>query len=129
MKKKPNGFIALMSAVIISAVLLQVAVTASLGSFLYRENALDTELKARSSAAAHACVARAFLLIANDPAYSGLTLVSLNSIDICRFEVKGIYPKSIRVQATSSSAAVTNLQINYIATSSKILNWHEVAVY
>jgi hypothetical protein len=129
MKKNPKGFIALMSAVVISAILLVVAVTGSLTGFLERGNSVNAELKERSASTADACVDYAFLQIANNASYTGLSTLSLNALDTCRVVVSGVSPKVIRVQATSSKAAVTNLDIWYVATTSQVLSWQEVAVY
>ena|SRR3989338_10087446 len=64
-----KGFIALMSAIIISVVLLLMITNLSLTGFYGRFNVLDSELKERSSALAEACVDTALLRIANDPTY------------------------------------------------------------
>ena len=127
-RRSGAGFIALMSAIIISAILLVVITTGGLTGFYGRANILDSELKDRSSAAADACADQAFLLIANDSAYTGLTLLTLNSLDSCRVQVSGVSPKSIRVQATSSNA-VTNLQISYDPATPAVLSWQEVPVF
>ena len=118
-----------MSAIIISAILLIVATTGSLTGFFERSNILDSELKERSAAAADACADQAFLLIANDPTYTGLSLLTLNSLDSCRLLVSGSSPKSIRKQATSSNAAVTNLQISYNPSTFSIISWQEIPMF
>ena len=64
-----KGFIALMSAVIISVILLLIATNLSLTSFYGRSNILDFELKERSSALAEACADTAILKLANDLGY------------------------------------------------------------
>jgi hypothetical protein len=125
---KARGFVALMSAIVISAVLLIIAVTGSFTVFFGRGNILDAELKSRSAAAADACAEQAFLLIANDPTYTGLSVFTFNSLDSCRVEVSGDSPKSLRIQATSSRA-VTNLEINYDPDIPSVLSWREVPVF
>ena len=127
-KKSGTGFIALTSAVIIAAVLLIAAVTGGLAGYFGRANILDSELKHRSATAANACADQAFLLIADDPAYTGLSLFTFNSLDSCRVQISGSSPKSVRVQATSSSA-VTNLQISYDPSAYSVVSWQEVATY
>ena len=67
--KTNSGFIALMSAIIISIVLLLMITNLSLTGFYGRFNILDAELKERSSALAEACVDTALLRLANDPGY------------------------------------------------------------
>lgn len=125
---KTRGFIALMSAIVISAVLLIIAVTGSFTGFFGRGNILDAELKSRSAAVADACAEQAFLLIANDSAYAGLSIITFNSLDSCRVEVSGASLKNIRIQATSSRA-VTNLDIDYDPDTLTIDSWEEVPVF
>ncbi len=117
-----------MSAIIISTVLLIVAATGSLTGFFQRANILDAELKDRSAAAADACADHAFLLVANTTAYTGLTLLSINPLDSCRVQVSGSSQKSIRIQATSSTA-VTNLQISYDPSTFSVTSWQEIPVF
>lgn len=119
-----------MSAIIISALLLIVATAGSFTGFYERSNILDAELKDRSNATADACADQAFLLVANNPAYTGTILLTLNSLDSCRATVSGTAPaKSVRIQATSSNAAVTNLQITYNPATYTASIWQEVAVF
>lgn len=55
-RETQKGFIALISAVIMSAVLLIVVVSGSLSSFFGRQDVLDAEYKEKSRALADACV-------------------------------------------------------------------------
>jgi len=118
-----------MSAIIISAILLIVAVTGSLTGFFQRSNILDSELKSRSSAVADACADHALLLIANDATFTNSAspiLFTFNSLDSCRVFVSDTPPyKSVKVQATSSNA-VTNLTISYDPAAPAILSWEEI---
>ena len=126
--KYNRGFIALLSALIISAVLLVTVVTGSLSGFYERSNILDGELKSRSVDAADACADQAMLLITSDASYTGTLTTTLNSLDSCRVVVSGASPKSIRVQATSSSA-ITNLQISYNPVTDTVISWKEIPVF
>lgn len=71
MKKKPQGFIALMSALVISAVTLMLALGGGLSGFYTRVNAINGEYKERSFALAEACVSQTLIVLINDPSYSG----------------------------------------------------------
>lgn len=64
-----QGFIALISAIIISAILLLVATVASLNGFYGRSNILDAEYKERSSAIADQCADYALLQFGYDSSY------------------------------------------------------------
>ena len=70
MKNTNRGFIALITSVIISAVLLLVATNLNLTGFYASSNLLDYELKEISFNLAEACVDTAILKIINNPAYS-----------------------------------------------------------
>lgn len=130
MKTTNRGFIALMSAIIISAVLLLVATAGSLTGFYGRSNVLDSELKDRSSAAADACADEAFLQVATNPGYAGTMLFTLNPLDSCRAQVSGLSPnKMVRIQATSSNMATTNLLISYNPITYTVTSWQELAVF
>ena len=132
--KREKGFIALMSAVIIGAVLLVTVIGSSLLGFYSRYNALDFELKERSAAAADACASEALLNLANDPSYPGGGAVNptlrLNSLDSCY--IGAMHPNtpstgetSFRVQATSSDA-VTDLAITVNSSDLTVLSWLEI---
>jgi hypothetical protein len=128
MNYQPRGFIALMSAIIISAILLILVSTGSLTGFYGRMNVLDSELKSRSMTAAEACADHAFLLVMRDSDYTGTEVLKFNSLDSCRILVSGTSPKSIRIQATSTPA-VTNLLISYDPASYSVLSWREIPIF
>jgi len=125
-KRQNRGFVALISAIIISAVLLIVAVSNGLVSFYSRFNMLDSELKERSNAAADACADTAIAQLAQAIDPSGMTR-TLNSIDQCRIGiVSGTTQKMFKVQATSSDRAVTDLQIIVDANDFSVVSWQEI---
>ena len=126
-----RGFVALISVIIIGAVLLAVVIGASLTGFYSRYNVLDFELKERSASAADACANQALLELANDATYAGGTTLSLNSLDTCHVgpvTLVGTGEKSIRIQATSSDA-VTNLFVVVNTSDLSIASWREVPNY
>ncbi len=126
---QPKGFIALVSAIIISAILLVVVISGSLGSIYSRFDTLDAELKERSASAADACADQALLKVANDPAYTGTVLLTLNASDSCRAVTATVgSQKSVRVQATSSTA-VTSLQLVLKSSDATVLSWQEVPIF
>lgn len=54
-KRNEQGFIALISAIIISAILLELSLSTSAASFTARSNSLHHELKLQSKASAESC--------------------------------------------------------------------------
>jgi hypothetical protein len=129
-KNSQHGFVALISAIIISSMLLLVIAAMGATTFYSRFNMLDAELKERSLATAEACADRAFIELVLDPTYTGSTLM-LNSIDECRVGKVSWSGSSVQfsVQATSSDTAVTNLQIVVNSGDFSIVSWEELTTY
>ena len=69
MTKQPRGFIALMSAVVISAILLLLMVALSTTGWFGRMNALDRVEKAISDSIAQSCIEEVRLRIASNENY------------------------------------------------------------
>jgi Tfp pilus assembly protein PilV len=67
--KNLRGFAALVSVLIISAILTVITFEASTASYLARADLFDAENKTQSSAAARACVQAALLKLAQNSAY------------------------------------------------------------
>lgn len=125
-----KGFIALMSAIIISAVLMLTVVAGALSSIYARSNVLDAELKSRSRAVADACLEQALLLVTNDPDYGAITPQTqfqvFNDLDACKLTVRDPAPtKTILVQG-SSTRAVTNLSATYDTAAKAFTTLSEV---
>lgn len=70
-KRKDRGMIALMSTIIISAILLLLATSLSFTGLYSRFNILNSESKERSSALADACIDIAILELTQNSLYSG----------------------------------------------------------
>jgi hypothetical protein len=125
-----RGFIALMSAVIISVVLLLTVVTGALSGIFARSNVLDAELKSRSRAVADACLDQALLLITNDPGYGASApeteYQKFNSLDACELTVSGAVPTKIIGIQGSSTKAVTNLSATYDTDAKALSSLTEV---
>ena len=81
--KKDSGFVALITAIILTAILLIITVTLNQTSFFTRGILLDAEYKERSAALAEACVDVARLKLANDVSYSGNETILIGS-DECK---------------------------------------------
>lgn len=123
-----RGFIALMSAVIISIILLLIATNLSLTSFYGRSNILDFELKERSYALAEACADTAILKLVNDPGYTppaGGEFVNVDGNDCVIESVTGGGLKIIDIK-TDYKNYVTNLEIETDLTDMSIISWKEI---
>lgn len=81
-----RGFIALVSVIIISFVLVLTAISLNFSGFYARFNVLDMEIKARTEALARGCIEQAKLEIAIDPSFIGSETLNINSYK-CKYEV------------------------------------------
>ncbi len=120
-----RGFIALLTTIIISFVLLTIVVAVSFMGFFGRFNILGSEAKERSSALAEACIQTAILKFSQDNSYNGNDWIFVNNTSC--FICSGISAVSggnrIRVQA-SSSDAYTNLEV-IVTSLGAIRSWEE----
>jgi len=81
-----SGYIALVSVIIISALLLIIATSAGFTGFFGRFSILDSEYKERSLALAEACGDAALLKLSSDPGYAppgGGEQVPVAGSDVC----------------------------------------------
>lgn len=147
-RKKESGFMALISAIIISAILLAILFTANTSTFFARFDALDAEYKRIAVGLAESCVNQALLKLARDYSYDPINEIISVGGDICY--IKSITPGvprvgnstlvSINTQA-NHQGAFSNFQVEAlvwnptISPSSfppppniKINSWQEVAV-
>lgn len=130
-----SGYIALVSVIIMSAVLLVLIVSVSGTSVLNRVNVLTYQYKEASRGLADGCVDAAFLKLINDSNYSpsnesvllgshSCTIVSVTpSAGQKVIQVQGVYPK------TGNGRSYTNLQVRVtVSTGSLVVHsWEEVA--
>lgn len=128
-KGKEQGFIALISAIIISVLLLTIALAVSMNGISNRLNILDSESKERSTFLAEACADSAILEIAN-AIYSTNKVVTVGPAvqDVCTIvSTENDQPvtgqKRIKTQAIVNKA-YTNL-IVVIDSNFTILSWEE----
>lgn len=128
-QENEQGFIALITAIALSAILIAVTVALNQSGFFTRSALLDSEYKERSAALAQACVNTALLKLAANPAYTGNEILTVQG-DSCL-----IRPTKINVpiagQDTIETSAIfqeatTNLSVVVNAPDFSILSWDEV---
>ena len=126
-EKNNSGFIALMSSIIISVILLLIAVTLSFTGLNIRFNILDSELKERSNALAEACVDMALLELVRDSNYQGGETVTVSGSDTCIIKTINpiIDPVVIDTKAIFQQAT-TNLHIKVNKSNLKVISWEEI---
>ena len=136
MKSHARGFVALMSVIIVSAILTTIIFTLGASTFFARFDVLDIENKRESLFLAEACVNAAMLKIARDVSYepfaSGeqMTVEGLKTCKICpgtnnpsRQSTETIYARALYNGAyTNIEATIQTAQGTFAITG-----WHENA--
>lgn len=123
-----KGFIALISSIVMSAILLLITTTLSLSSFFTRFTILESEYKERSSALAEACVDSALVKIALDNTYSPsneIVRVGNNTCLIKRVTTLGTQ-KTIVTQGNYQES-YTNLSVTIQTNNLQIVSWLETS--
>lgn len=125
--KKDEGFIALITAIALTLILLVVTVTLNQTGFFTRSTLLDAEYKERSSALAEACVDTALLKLAADPTYTGPDTVAVgsDSCDIISVSPPGSPTRTIQTRAVFQEAA-TNLEVVINDSDLSVVSWNEL---
>ncbi len=130
--KKSSGFIALISAIIISVVLLLVVVNISLTGFYNRYNILDSELKKRSDALAEACADTAIIKLSNDLNYNLVSIDHAIPIGTNKCDIYSINPNpprsgniTIVTKANYNNTYYSTFQIILNSTNMSVVSWQE----
>jgi hypothetical protein len=126
---KPKGFIALMSAIVISAILIVATVTGSLTGFYTRFNVLDSEFKNRSTALAEACADVLLYKLGNDSGYNGPDMNYAVGSDTCNIFAAtnpGATPRVFKLQGIYQHS-YTNLQLTVDVDTLTVTAWQETA--
>ena len=125
-RNKNNGFIALISVIVVSAILLLIAVTLSFSQFYDRYNILESEYKERSASLAEACVDSALLELANNINYLGdaTTTIGANKCYVGNVTTSG--PNKIFKTRATYQNSYTDLKIVIDSSTFSIQSWEEI---
>ncbi len=128
LKNKNLGFIALISVILISVILLLVVTSTSFDGFYSRFNIFDYEMKERSSAIAESCADIVLLKIINDVTYiGGGSPVIVSGTDTCVIDTtSATTPNRTFVLHAIYNNSYTNLQIIVAVSSASIIKWEEI---
>ena len=127
--KEPRGFIALISAVIISAIIMVVVITGSMTGLYTRFAILEAEFKQRSASLAVACAEVLLLKLGEDTAYAGPTLnhpVGSDTCSILAAQNPGGTPRIFKVQGVFQHA-YTTYELTVDVDTLVLSSWKEVA--
>jgi hypothetical protein len=128
-KCEMSGYIALISVIIISVLLMGIALVASMDNFFARYNTLDDESKNISSELAEACVSAELNKLAVNPKDTSVGVVAINQTYSCN--VVSVMPNSPSNSKTTIKTyadvnhAVTNLKIIVNLPSLSLYSWEE----
>ena len=133
---KQDGYIALVSTMVIMVVLIVITSTLSLSGYFSRFNVLKHEYKRTSSYLAEACADEALLLVANNKSYapiSGGQPIVINSTTgtSCKLcSVGSGSPRTILTRAKYNNS-ITNIQVTATLTNTAITvtAWQENPTY
>lgn len=127
-----GGFAALITAIVLSLILIVVAVVMSQSGFLTRQILSESESKERSAGLAEACVDIAMLSLVNNPLYPGNSTESVGP-DTCfirpiLFNTPLFGQNTIETKAVINGAT-TNLRAVVTAINLNVISWDEVASF
>lgn len=124
-KKSENGFVVLMSTIILSAVMLAVVFSLSTSGFFTRLNLLDSENKEASFALAEACGQIAVLKLHQNSSYTGNETITVER-EVCRILAKETSGSEIIIKTKSTiGGAVSNVIINLDSITLAVNRWRE----
>lgn len=127
---KESGFIALISAIIIAAILIVITFALSTTGFFLRFNTLDSEFKKISLGLADACVNQALLDIAKGaPVFPKTVNIDANSCKICNINTS-VTPHIVQTRAVYKNT-YSNVTVNFTKDSYNnftINSWQETPV-
>jgi hypothetical protein len=125
--KYENGFVALISAILLSSMLLLVAIVLSTSSFFARFNILGSELKEKGLSVAEACADEGLLLIANNENHISSTTTNILGVGTCTL---GPIPTSgnprIFFVESNIQNYYTNLKISVSPSTLLVNSWEEI---
>ena len=129
MRIKNNGFVALMSSIIISVILLLLIATTSLTGFYGRTNVSEYEFKEKSAALAEACVNYAILQLTIDGSYAGNESIPVGDAgcQIRPIAISGAN-KIIETQAIYQDS-YTNLRVVANTATLSVVSYDEVSTF
>lgn len=130
---RDGGFVALITAVLLTVLLLVAVSALNENGFFVRTEVLDSEYKSASYGLAEACVSSAILSLAKDPAYAGSETISIASdscdldaiqfdtpaVDMITISASAIYPSGVSEGATTKIEAIVD------SDTLSIVSWGE----
>lgn len=130
--KKREGYVALMSVLIISAVLLIISVGLSLRSINEASMSLGEQESRKALAMADLCMEKALMKLESVLNYAGNESIILGdkSCDILTVSGNGNFNRTVQTQGTVSNyTKKIKVEVSQISPIMQILSWEEVAEF
>jgi len=124
-----SGYIALISAIIISFLIMGIALTLSLTGFFNRSDLLDSEFKEISSSLSEACVSTALFKIAGDNDYLGSESIVVGSSTCLIMPVEPLGEQKVIKTTATVQNSTTNLKVTVDKTTLQIISWEEIPTF
>jgi|SRR3989344_1827515 len=126
--KLEQGFMALMSAIVMSVLLIAITLSLGISSFFGRFDILDSESKERSMGLAEACVSQATSEVSTGTVYATLTVFPIpNSTESCkRMSEQNGNEYIIKAQGEFNKS-FTNLKVVVDSSTFDVVSWQECA--
>jgi hypothetical protein len=130
---KNNGYVLLISTLIVAAVSLSIVLTLLFVGTINMENAFDKLRIAQAQASVYTCAEEALSQIIGSTSYSGAGSLNIDSGATCQYEVVNLGGNNRQVRATGTAPALSvtfyrKLLINISAVRPKIVisSWQEI---
>ncbi len=126
--KKNDGYIALVSALVLSLIVIAVTFAVSLSGFLSRFNILASYTKESSAALAEACVETARLKLIQSSSYAGNEIIAIGTGTCTIYPLETpVGAQRIIKAAASTERSTTNLRVTVTADDAAVVSWEETS--
>ena len=124
-----KGYIALISSIIISMLMLMISLTLSFTGFFSRINILNAEFKEISLRLAEACVDMALLKLSENQSYQGNENIAINDKQCSILIIEAAGNEKVIKTKANFQKAVTNLKIKVNNADLSVISWEELAKF
>jgi hypothetical protein len=124
-----RGFVALISAIIIAAILLIVVIAGGLAGIYTRYDILDSELKGRSAALVDACADTVAARLLADSSYTGPETVTVGGSQCSILSSTASGGNRIYKLQAIYQHSYTNTLVTFDTSSATVVSWQEVGSF
>ena len=124
-RKATRGYVAIMSALIITAIIVVMMIGLGQVAYLNRANVSEAHFKEKSRALSEACVNTAFLKLVSSSSYTGNETITVAS-DTCQI-VAVVTSSTGRIITTQGrfQNSYTNFRVTVATSTVEVIGWEE----